>query len=92
MPNVEVKESKEELKRLAKKYIRLPKILGRDDGVVYMECPVCKKSFARNGHFTWAYKIQSGYFCRYSCMLQAERVIEASKERRGRKSGENQSD
>lgn len=77
--------TKEELKALARKYKKMPKVVEKHDGVLWMICPVCGRTFCRVGYAPWAYKIESCSFDRYSCMRQAEEVIEAAKSRRGKK-------
>lgn len=81
----ELTDEKKALRALAKKYTRMGQIKDRFEGYWSIDCPVCNKRFIRVAQGGWAYKIQSAYFCSYSCMREAEDVIERAKFRQGRK-------
>ena len=79
-------EEQKELKALARRYMRGSKVIARNDGIVYMICPVCSRLFSIVNNGQWAYKIRSCKFDRYSCMREAESVIERSMKRKKKES------
>lgn len=59
-------------------------------GVKYFTCPVCHKEFSTYLFSGWVYKKNTGKnnvltFCGYTCMREAERILDKPKVLRGDK-------
>lgn len=48
-------------------------------------CPVCGKDFIMSHADLWTYKIDSRYYCSWTCYRKAQKMKKAAKKRRERK-------